>query len=115
MLSGITLREVNFDQLSTLDPRLRTAITVCIAGAILAVVNTFIRPVVKLLSLPLYILTLGLIFVVINAFMLALTAWISAQLGVGIAIESFAWALAGGILISVVNTALDLIVPGVKR
>ena len=40
-----------------------------LAGVVLAIVNIFVRPIVKLFALPLYILTLGLFFVVVNAAM----------------------------------------------
>jgi putative membrane protein len=46
------------------------------AAIVLAVVNAFVRPVVKLLSLPITILTLGLFALVVNAAMIYLVAWI---------------------------------------
>jgi len=51
-------------------------ITLLVVAAIFGLVNSFVRPVVKLLSLPLYLLTLGLFFLVVNALMLMLTAWL---------------------------------------
>ncbi len=46
------------------------------AAVVLAVVNAFVRPVVKILSLPITILTLGLFALVVNALMIYLVAWI---------------------------------------
>ncbi|SDU78060.1 phage holin family protein [Arcanobacterium phocae] len=112
LLSGFALRQPTIAQLSNLDPQVQSIIALIISGAILAIVNSFVRPIVKFFSLPIYILTLGLFFVVVNGAMLMLTSWISGQLGVGIIIDGFAWALVGGIIISVVNTALDVLVPG---
>lgn len=83
-----------------------------IGGAVLAGVNMIVRPIVKTLSLPLYILTLGLFFLVVNALMLMLTSWISNQIGTGVTVDGFWWAVAGGIVIAVVNWVIDLVVPG---
>lgn len=112
LFTGVTLREPTIEQLSSLDPQMRTGVALLVAGAILAIVNSFVRPILKLLALPMYILTLGLFFVVVNGAMLMLTGWISGQVGVGIAVDGFVWALVGGIVISVVNTALEVLVPG---
>jgi putative membrane protein len=56
-------------------------LTLALVAAIFGLVNATIKPVVKLLSLPLFILTLGLITFVISAMMLLLTAWVSGQVG----------------------------------
>ncbi|QRV02305.1 phage holin family protein [Arcanobacterium phocisimile] len=115
LFSGFALREPVIDSLATLDPQVRTIIALLVGGLILSLVNAFVRPIVKLLSLPIYILTLGLFFVVVNAAMLMLTSWISGQVGVGIAVDSFVWAIAGGIVISVVNTALEILIPNKRK
>lgn len=56
---------------------------------VFTVVNTAIKPVVKLLSIPLLILTLGLFTLVINALMLLLTAWITDSTEFGLSIDGF--------------------------
>jgi len=80
-------------------------------AAVLTIVNAFIRPMVKLLSLPLLILTLGLFTLVINALMLMLTGWLSSQTGYGLEIVGFAAAFWGAIIISIVNFLLGAFVP----
>ncbi|HET9500289.1 MAG TPA: phage holin family protein [Marmoricola sp.] len=82
-----------------------------IVGAILGVINSIVRPVVKLLSLPLIILTLGLMLVVINALMLLLTSRISAALELGFHVEGFWTAVLGGIVISISTMVIDAILP----
>lgn len=86
---------------------------VVLAGiaAVFTVVNAFIRPVVKLLSLPLLILTLGLFTLVINALMLMLTAWISSSTSYGLLVSGFGAAFWGALLISIVNFLLGAFVP----
>ncbi|WP_347108832.1 phage holin family protein [Paenarthrobacter sp. S56] len=81
-------------------------------GLIFGVVNAFVRPLVKVLSLPVTILTLGLFTIVINAAMLYLTAWLSTFTPVHLTIDSFFWtAILASIIISIVSMVAGLI-PG---
>lgn len=75
-------------------------------AVIFGVVNAVIRPVVALVSLPLYLLTLGLIAFVINALMLWLTSALAGALGVPFAVEGFWAALLGGLVVSFVSWVL---------
>lgn len=83
--------------------------TVLIVAAIFGVVNVLIKPLVKLFSLPLFILTLGLITFVINALMLWLTSWISGKLELSFHVDGFWPALLGALCVSLVSWALNLI------
>ena len=80
--------------------------TILLVALIFGVVNTFIKPILKLLSLPAIILTLGLFTLVINAAMLALTALVSDELS----IDSFWSAVLGAIVISIVSALLSTFV-----
>ena len=73
-----------------------------LTGLVLGVVNFFIRPVVKLLTLPFTILTLGLWLFVVNAAMLMLTSWLVS----GFAVDGFLTALGGAVVIGLVNWLL---------
>jgi len=77
--------------------------TVIGAAALLAIVNTYIRPLVILLTLPINILTLGLFTLVINALMLKFVAWLIP----GFHIETFWTAVGAALIISVVSTLLN--------
>lgn len=81
------------------------------AGAILGVVNFLVRPILVILSIPLYILTLGLFFLVVNAAMLKLTAALTAEFDIGIDVKTWIAAILGGILLSIFNTFTDSILP----
>ena len=85
--------------------------TLLLVAVIFGLVNAVVRPVVKLLSLPFIILTLGLLIFVINALMLLLTSWLSEQLGLGWHVEGFWTAVIGSIVISVVSWAAGLVLP----
>ncbi|OHV04314.1 phage holin family protein [Mycobacterium talmoniae] len=88
-----------------------------VVAVIFGLVNAFIKPVVQVLSIPLYILTLGLIHIVINAFMLWLTAWITENTTHwGLQIDHFWWtAIWAAIVLSVVSWLLSMVAPDVKR
>ena len=79
------------------------------ATAIFTIVHTFVRPVVFWLSCPLQVLTLGLFTLVINAAMLALTAWAAGQLDVDFSVDGFRAALLGALLISATGLLLTQI------
>jgi putative membrane protein len=88
-----------------------------IVGVIFGLVNALIRPVVKLLTLPINILTLGLFTLVINAVMLLLTAAFSSSLNFTGSFLEFSMentilnAFVGAILISIVSTVLSWLLP----
>jgi putative membrane protein len=93
-----------------------------VAG-ILALVNTFIKPIVKLLSFPISLLTLGLVGFIINGAMLLLVALVSDQFKLGFRIGSFppnlnadavVGAIAAAFVISLVSTLLGILNKGRK-
>ncbi len=81
--------------------------TILLVALVFGLVNTFIKSIVRLLSLPARILTLGLFSLVINTAMLALTAAVMEQL----AIDGFVSAFIGALVISVVSAVLGFLVP----
>ena len=84
------------------------ALTLVFVALVFGVVNFFVKPLVKLFSLPLFILTLGLITFVINALMLWLTSWASGKLSLDFNVTGFVPALLGSLIISVVAWGLHL-------
>ncbi|HTM86479.1 MAG TPA: phage holin family protein [Mycobacterium sp.] len=82
-----------------------------VVAVIFGVVNAIIKPIVQILSIPLYILTLGLIHIVINALMLWITSWITENTTHwGLAIDQFWWtAIWAAIVLSLVSWALSLV------
>jgi putative membrane protein len=85
-------------------------LTLVLVALIFGVVNAIVAPVVKLLSLPFIILTLGLLLLVINALMLMLTSWISQQFGLGFRVDGFWTAVLGAIIITVATWLLEAVV-----
>ncbi|GGX16501.1 hypothetical protein GCM10010383_53160 [Streptomyces lomondensis] len=85
--------------------------TLIVVALLFGLVNFLVKPVVKLLSLPLLILTLGLFTLVVNALMLLLTSWLADQLDLSFHVEGFWTAVLGGLIISVVSWALNVVLP----
>jgi putative membrane protein len=85
--------------------------TLILVALIFGLVNFLVKPVVKLLSLPLLILTLGLFTLVVNALMLLLTSWLADQFDLSFHVEGFWTAVLGGLIISVVSWALNVVLP----
>jgi putative membrane protein len=86
-------------------------IVVLAIAAVFTLVNALVKPIVKLLSLPLVIVTLGLFLLVINALMLWLTAKITETTEYGLRVDGFWAAIWGGLIVSVVNWVLGVLVP----
>ena len=81
--------------------------TLIIVALIFGLVNFLVKPIVKLLTFPLFILTLGLITLVVNALMLLLTSWLADKLDIGFHVEGFWPAVGGAIVITVVTWIVD--------
>ena len=92
------------------DTTLQRVGIVLVVAVIFGLVNAFIKPIVQLLSIPLYILTLGLFHVVINALMLWITAWITEHTTHwGLQINHFWWtAVWAAIVLSIVGWLFSL-------
>ncbi|MDT5241051.1 MAG: putative rane protein [Mycobacterium sp.] len=99
------------------DTTLQRIGIILVVAVIFGLVNAIIKPIVQFVSIPLYILTLGLIHIVINALMLWITSWITENTTHwGLYIEDFWWtAIWAAIVLSIVSWVLSLLVPDVKR
>ncbi|HYM51876.1 MAG TPA: phage holin family protein [Candidatus Dormibacteraeota bacterium] len=75
-----------------------------------SLLNSYVRPILQILTFPITMVTLGLFLLVINAAMLLLTSAISEQLQLGFVVDGFVTALLGAIIISIVGFILSTIV-----
>jgi putative membrane protein len=76
-----------------------TILTLAIAAAVLGLLNTIVRPILFVLTLPLTVVTLGLFLVILNAIMLEMTAWVVP----GFRIDTFGWAIVGAIVLGIIS------------
>ena len=95
------------------DTTLQRIGIILVVAVIFGFVNAIIKPIVQVVSIPLYILTLGLFHIVINALMLWITSWITEHTTHwGLYINDFWWtAIWAAIVLSIVSWVLSLIVP----
>ncbi|HEY4694776.1 MAG TPA: phage holin family protein [Candidatus Nanoarchaeia archaeon] len=80
--------------------------TLFLASLVIGVINTLIKPVLQIISLPITILTLGIFALIINAALLNLAAWLVP----GFEVNGFLPAFLGAIVLSVVSTILHSLV-----
>jgi putative membrane protein len=90
-------------------------VIILLIALVFGIVNAIVKPIVAILSIPLYILTLGLFTIVVNALMLMLTAWITEATDWGLRIDNFGVACWAGIIIAIVSLVLSVLVPGNGR
>ena len=76
---------------------------------IIGLLNSLVRPLLKFLTCPLIILTLGLFTLVINTGMLLLTRTIGQSLGIGLSVDGFWSALLGSLVMSLVSIVMSVI------
>jgi putative membrane protein len=94
------------------DTTLQRIGIILVVAVIFGLVNAVIKPIVQILAIPLYILTLGLIHIVINALMLWLTSWITRNTTHwGLDVDRFWWtAIWGAVVLSIVSWGLSLLI-----
>jgi putative membrane protein len=92
------------------ESALQKAGIVFVVAVVFGLVNAVVKPLVALLSIPLYVLTLGLFHVVVNALMLWITAWITEHTTRwGLQIDQFWWtAIWAALLLSLVSWVLSV-------
>jgi putative membrane protein len=76
---------------------------------IFGLINAFLRPLLKLLTCPLIVLTLGLFTLLINTFLFWLTSQVGQAFGIGFTVTGFWPAFLGGLVVTVVSVVLSLI------
>ncbi|MFT4219682.1 MAG: phage holin family protein [Microbacterium sp.] len=88
---------------------LQLVLALLAVAVVFAIVNTIVGTVIKILAFPLYILTLGLISLVVNGFLLWLTAWLTHWWNWGLRVDSFWWGVVAAFLISLINWIFGII------
>jgi putative membrane protein len=81
-----------------------------ILAAIFGLVNAFLRPILRLLSCPLILLTLGLFIFVVNAILLLITASLAQAIHISFTVDGFGGALLGSIVISLVSILASMFI-----
>lgn len=83
-----------------------------IVAFIMGVANAIVKPVLKLFSLPLILVTLGLFLFVVNALVLGLVVWLSGQFELGLTSDGFFWStFLASIVVSIVSWIIGAVLP----
>jgi putative membrane protein len=85
--------------------------TLIAAALIFGLVNAVVKPIVKIVGCAFYILTLGLISLVVNALLFLLTGWIAGQLQLPFTVDGFWAAFWGAIIVGLVSFVLHVAIP----
>jgi len=85
-------------------------LTYLLIALIFGVVNGVIGNVIRIVAFPLYILTLGLISLVVNALLLLLVSWITSLLGFGLYIGGFWWGVLGALVLALLSWLIGMLV-----
>jgi putative membrane protein len=91
------------------DTVLGNALTLIVVAVIFGVINAFIKPVIQVVGCVFYVLTLGLIALVVNALLFLLTGWLADVLNLPFEVEGFWPAFWGAIIVGVVSWAITLV------
>jgi putative membrane protein len=94
------------------DSTLKKIGTLLLVAVIFGIINAILRPVIKVLGCWAYVLTLGLIAIVVNGALFLLTSWIAGKLDLPFHVDRF-WptAVLGALLVSVISWLLNMLVP----
>ncbi|GAB3151269.1 phage holin family protein [Micromonospora sonneratiae] len=87
------------------------ALTLLAVALIFGIVNAVLKPIIKVVGCVFYLLTLGLIALVVNALLFLLTDWIAGQLDLPFKVDGFWPAFWGAIVVAVVSWLISLVIP----
>jgi putative membrane protein len=88
---------------------LQTVLTYLIVAAIFGVVNAVVGNFIRIVAFPIYILTLGLIALVVNGLLLLLAAWITGFLGFGLEVDGFWWGVLGALVLGLISWLIGIL------
>jgi putative membrane protein len=102
IVPGVVVKPYASDTLAVLLSYLLVAL-------IFGIVNGVIGNLVRIVAFPIYILTLGLIALVVNALLLLLVSWISSLIGFGLTVNGFWWGVWGAIVLALLSWLIGII------
>lgn len=88
---------------------LQTVLTYLIVAAIFGIVNAVVGNFIRIVAFPIYILTLGLIALVVNGLLLLLAAWITSLLGFGLEVDGFWWGVLGALVLGLISWLIGIL------
>jgi putative membrane protein len=90
------------------DP-VSVVLTYLLLGLLFGVVNGVLGTAIRIVAFPLYLLTLGLISLLVNGLLFLLVAWISSLIGFGLVVGGFWWGVLGALVLAVLSWLIGLV------
>jgi putative membrane protein len=87
-----------------------TVLTYLLVALIFGIVNGVVGTVIRVVAFPLYVLTLGLLSLIVNGLLLGIVAWISGQIGFGLVVDGFWWGVLGALVLAIVAWLIGIVV-----
>lgn len=86
-----------------------TVLTYLLVALIFGIVNAVVGNTIRIVAFPLYVLTLGLLALVVNALLLLIVHWISGLIGFGLVVDGFWWGVLGAIVLGLISWFLAVL------
>ena len=103
IVGGVTVKP--FEPGGTLE----LILTLLLVAAIFGIVNGVIGNLVRIVAFPIYVLTLGLIALIVNGLLLLLVAWISSLIGFGLEVDGFWWGVLGALVLGLISWLIGIL------
>lgn len=84
-------------------------LTYLLVALIFGLVNGIIGNLIRIVAFPIYLLTLGLVSLLVNGFLLVIVHWISEAVGFGLRVEGFWWGVLGAFLIGIITWLITML------
>lgn len=82
-------------------------LTLLLVALVFGLVNGTLGKVVRFVSIPLYILTLGLFALIVNGILILVVAWLSSLIGFGLHVDGFWWGVLGALVLAILSGILN--------
>ena len=89
---------------------LAVVLTYVLVALIFGIVNGVIGNFIRIVAFPLYILTLGLLALVVNGLLLLLVSWISGLIGFGLVVDGFGWGVIGAVVLALLSWLIGILI-----
>ena len=104
VVAGVTVVPYQTD-----DPA-AAVLTYLLVALVFGIVNGVIGNFIRIVAFPLYLLTLGLIALVVNSLLLILVAWITSFTGFGLHVDSFWWGVLGAVVLALISWIINILI-----
>lgn len=94
---------------------LETVLTYLLIAFVFGVVNAVVGTAIRIVALPVYVLTLGLVALLVNGLLLLIVAWISDAIGFGLRVDGFWWGVLGALVLGILSWVIGLFTRPLRR